>query len=551
VQLGRPVAALARPVPLPGGVADSFVKQASFSDAWNPGAEGVVRGQMTDSSVPRQMPVGPATSDQSTRMFVWEAAKPQVNVPPGVPVEEIPAPRSIAPGPMPMPGPMSVPGQMPVPGPVPVPGPIPGDTPPGVIVSEPHAGIPVYPTSESCGEEVLGGCCTDGACCSTGACCTDGACCSTGACCDGCCYPGHRFYASAEYLLWWTKGSPLPPLLTTTSGPVGPGSGALGDPNTQILYGNNTVNNGVRSGFRLMTGYWFDDERLLGVEVGGFWLQNATASFSTSSDGSAGSVPLFRPFFNPTNLLGGPGQNAEPIAVPGVTAGGFSSQLRSSLWGAEGNLRSNLLCNQNFFLDGLVGVRVLNLNESLTLSESPLVINTLPGGPLAGSLELIQDRFQTQNTFYGGQVGLVGEVRSGPWSLNMMGKLGLGVTQQTVDISGSTQFFSPGSPPQFFNQGFYAGLTNSGRFTRNVFSVVPEIGLNIGYQVTEHLRLFAGYNFLYWSNVVRPGSQINLMVNPTMIAGAGPGVGPAQPTFAFNSSSFWVQGVTFGIEFRF
>ena len=131
----------------------------------------------------------------------------------------------------------------------------------------------------------------------------------------------------------------------------------------------------------------------------------------------------------------------------------------------------------------------------------------------------------------------------------MTGKLGLGMTQQVVDISGSTQVIGPGGY-QFFPQGFYAGPTNIGLYTRNVFSVVPEMGLNLGYQLTDHVRLFAGYNFLYWSNVVRPGSQINPVINPNLLPN-GTGVGPAQPSFAFNGSSFWVQGVTFGIELRF
>ena len=35
--------------------------------------------------------------------------------------------------------------------------------------------------------------------------------------CGGCCPPASRFYASAEYLLWWTKGQNLPPLVTAGS----------------------------------------------------------------------------------------------------------------------------------------------------------------------------------------------------------------------------------------------------------------------------------------------------------------------------------------------
>ena len=55
--------------------------------------------------------------------------------------------------------------------------------------------------------------------------------------------------------------------------------------------------------------------------------------------------------------------------------------------------------------------------------------------------------------------------------------------------------------------------TNSGSFTRNEFSVVPEIGINLGYNVTQNLRLFAGYNFLYWTNVLRVADQVDTTLN--------------------------------------
>ena len=39
--------------------------------------------------------------------------------------------------------------------------------------------------------------------------------------------------------------------------------------------------------------------------------------------------------------------------------------------------------------------------------------------------------------------------------------------------------------------------TNIGRFSQSRFAVVPEIGLNLGYQVTQRMKVFVGYNFLY------------------------------------------------------
>src|SRR5262249_15174735 len=81
----------------------------------------------------------------------------------------------------------------------------------------------------------------------------------------------------------------------------------------------------------------------------------------------------------------------------------------------------------------------------------------------------------------------------------------LGSTAEVVDVAGSTVIAPPGQVPTVGNGGLLAQPTNSGHFSRDQFAVVPEVGINVGYQVTEHLRAFVGYSFLYWSNVARPG----------------------------------------------
>ena len=104
------------------------------------------------------------------------------------------------------------------------------------------------------------------------------------------------------------------------------------------------------------------------------------------------------------------------------------------------------------------------------------------------------------------------------------------------------------------NGGILALPTNSGHFTHDPFAVVPEVGLNVGYQVTNRLRLFMGYSFLYWSNVVRPGDVIDRTVNLTQIpSNLGPGtlVGPARPAVVLKDTDFWAQGLNFGVAVRY
>jgi hypothetical protein len=132
----------------------------------------------------------------------------------------------------------------------------------------------------------------------------------------------------------------------------------------------------------------------------------------------------------------------------------------------------------------------------------------------------------------------------------------LGGTRQEVDIAGGQVRTPPGGPSQALLGGLLAVNSNIGQRSRNEFSVVPEVGLNVGYQVTDHIRAFVGYNFLYWSNVVRPGDQIDRVVDVNRVpaflpAGVtAPPVFPPRPAPLFRDTDFWAQGANVGLEYR-
>jgi hypothetical protein len=110
-----------------------------------------------------------------------------------------------------------------------------------------------------------------------------------------------------------------------------------------------------------------------------------------------------------------------------------------------------------------------------------------------------------------------------------------------------------GVPAASAASGLLAQGTNSGHFTNNTFSVVPEVGINLGWQATQHLKLYCGYNFLYWTDVLRVGDQIDTTLNvpsrPGPLLLQRQPANPARPTVLFNNSDFWAQGVNFGLQF--
>src|SRR5262249_58253536 len=150
---------------------------------------------------------------------------------------------------------------------------------------------------------------------------------------------------------------------------------------------------------------------------------------------------------------------------------------------------------------------------------------------------------------WGGQVGVETGVRLGLLTIDFRGKLGLGQMHQVADVNGATNVLGPGGSTTLFQGGLLALRSNIGRHQRDELAFIPEVGLNVGLQLTRQLKLYAGYSFLWVSTVARSGEQIDPVVNVTQFpirSGAGPLVGPARPAFDFDGTDFWAQGLNFG-----
>jgi hypothetical protein len=360
--------------------------------------------------------------------------------------------------------------------------------------------------------------------------------------------------------MWWTRDDGVPPLVTT--GPPA-GAGVLGAPGTVVLFGGD-IDYGVRSGLRLTAGMWLDDCQTFGVEVSTFCLGADRAGFAAASPG----FPILaRPFFDPTT--GAPG--SELVAFPGLLVGGVNVESYSKLKGCEVNAICNLKCcygcPQGCYweggrLDGLAGLRCLQLDEQLTITETIIVP---PGAPVTGtfpnlgglpfvggSLIGVQDQFRTENRFYGAQVGVRGEYAfADGLFVNATAKLALGVMDQRVEIEGATAIITPAGSAAVPG-GLLAQPSNIGDYDRTRFATVSELNLNVGYQVDRNVRVFVGYTCLHVTNVARPGDQIDFAVNSTRVpTSLVPATGPLRPAFTFRDSDFWAHGFSIGAEVRY
>ncbi len=364
---------------------------------------------------------------------------------------------------------------------------------------------------------------------------------------DGMGGPPARLYASAEYLAWWTKDAGVPPLVTTSANVAD--FGILGRPTTRILFGG-PLDHEMQHGARFRAGYWLDTCKPIAVEAGYFFLRPRSDRFFADSS----MFPVIaRPFFDLNNGV----ESAQLVSAPTISTGMIAVDAPSRLLGYEFNLRCpvccGVTCDGGFNVDLLGGFRHVRLDEGLYITEVGLNAPTAPVDP--GQAFRIDDRFDTMNRFYGGQVGLAGELRRGRLSLGVRSTLALGWTRQVLNINGGAVFVNPNGTVEREVGGLLALPSNIGRFSQDRFAVIPEVGLTVGYQLTDALRVTGGWNFLYWSSVLRPGDQIDRGLDITMIPGdfAPPGTRPTalnRPAPLLREKDFWAQGFSLGAEFR-
>src|SRR5688572_23238391 len=101
-----------------------------------------------------------------------------------------------------------------------------------------------------------------------------------------------------EYLLWWSNGNPLPPLVSTSPpGTDRTEAGVLGTPGAEILFGNETIDTGARSGGRITLTRWLESYSDTGIEFVGFYVGDDYQSGNFVRE-SQGDPILSRPFFN-------------------------------------------------------------------------------------------------------------------------------------------------------------------------------------------------------------------------------------------------------------
>jgi len=331
-----------------------------------------------------------------------------------------------------------------------------------------------------------------------------------------------RMWFELDYLLWWTRASDVPPLVTTSLVGTPPTSaGVLGSAATRILFGDEDLSRGVHPGGRVRVGLWLDACESAGFEASYLGLADRQASFAASSP----LTPIIaRPFIDlQTNQ-----QDAMLVAHPDF--------LDGSLWRQ---------CERR--ADWLVGYRYASLDDRFEVSQASRY-TVAQGQILAGSTKDVFDSFAGRNEFHGGELGMIYQDARGRWTGELMLKIALGGTRGQVDVHGSTVTTVPGAGSATFDGGLLAQTTNAGQHVQDGFAVLPELGVKLGYAITPQLQLSVGYGLFAWTRVMRPLDQVDLSMSQLP---PEPPTAARHPQFPFSTSTFWAQGLQFGLAYDF
>jgi hypothetical protein len=346
-------------------------------------------------------------------------------------------------------------------------------------------------------------------------------------------------WGGVEYTQAWAKGRSIPVLAVT------------GDSLTtlnQELFGGERIGNDTQSGGRFTAGLWLDPCQTIGIGTRLFGLEGDSTGFHQDSrDLPSGLLGI--PYFD---LLS---QSEDAIMIgrgnPGQLEGTLGVRTAQDVLTAEAFLRTLLARGHGYRLDLIGGYHYSHIRDGLQIMGNSVVPDTATGSLLPdGSTISLMDHFDARNNFHGGELGMLGELRHGRWRVRTLGKVSLGNMRQTVTVSGQTTITvpEPNAAVAVDPNGLFAQASNSGTFSRDETAFIPEASLTLGYLVTNHLELSVGYSFIYWSDVVLAGEQIDRVVDLTA-AGGGP-VG-TRPAMDFRQTDFWVQGVNIGMNWNY
>jgi hypothetical protein len=250
---------------------------------------------------------------------------------------------------------------------------------------------------------------------------------------------------------------------------------------------------------------------------------------------------ITRPFLNVTDDPDG-NQDTQIIAFPDRASGSISVKSSSDVFGADVSARQKWFSRFGGTVDLLYGYQFMRVDEDLNISSTSISEDDA-SAPL-GSVLAIEDSFDAENEFHGGQFGLASRYREGCWSFHSLAKVGFGVLRRTANLRGET-FTSIDGNNAIDPNGLLVRSTNAGSTEDHTFGWVPELDFSLGWHQYPRFDLTFGYNIIAMTDAI----QVSGLIDPELAVNlSDPLVGRQSPQLRVRDNTFYVQGIHFGLQ---
>ncbi len=273
------------------------------------------------------------------------------------------------------------------------------------------------------------------------------------------------------------------------------------------------------------------------VELSAFVLANRTNQFDGSTlitKEITANLLAVPPILTttPANFIG------EPYTLAGIQSqmlftNGYQAIMKTGIWGTEANYivdAPNEGTGDLITISPLFGFRYLNYRESLSQAGGYQFVTDQTTNPVTTSPEIRALYSQTNNNFYGPQVGTRVELKISKVTFGAEPKIMLGLNTYTAALSTINVPFD--NPANNTNQSFFK--------TASVFAPVADFKVSTRVNISQYAHAYVAYNLMWVGSLTRPYDSIGYNIN------AG-GAGLFNPKF----SDSIIQGLSVGGELRF
>ena len=256
---------------------------------------------------------------------------------------------------------------------------------------------------------------------------------------------------------------------------------------------------------------------------------------------------IARPFVDATTGL----NSALIVASPGNFGGSITVADRLHLGGAEANVLRNLMYCDQVKLSMVGGLRFIDVDEQ---TGHRFDQHAAERGRSAQPHHQQHCRPFPRRKPVRRRPARSGN-RTPPRTIfvDLTGKIAAGNMHEVLNIAGSTTQ-NIGTSTNTFEGGLLALATNIGHYTRNEFAYAPEGTIKFGFQWTQRISTYIGVNGLYLSRVLRPGEQIDPVVNTTLVPVStqfGNVFGPLRPQAPIKQGDMAIGGGMIGLSIRY